>query len=68
MLFKLKNTCPDKTFILASPKLICPTMKMITLESILFSLMTLENRITVAEDIRVKALSALEKMLAIPRD
>jgi quinolinate synthase len=68
MLFTLKKACPDKTFILASPKLVCPTMKMMTLESVLYSLMTLENRITVPGGIRKKALSALEKMLAIPRD
>ena len=64
----LSGAYPGKNFILASSKLICQTMKMITLETVLFSLTTMENKITVSEDIRNKALLSLERMLAVPRD
>lgn len=55
---------PDTELIMASDELICPNMKSITLEKILYSLENMETVITVPEDIRVPAAQALEKMIA----
>ena len=60
---KIDQTCPDKELILADPNLVCQDMKKITLDKILRSLQTMETKITVPEDIRVKAAVALEKMI-----
>lgn len=68
ILYKLRLENPGKEFILASPALICPNMKLTSLEDVLYSLQTMSPVITVAEDIRVKARQALDRMLAVPRD
>ena len=68
ILWRLRKENPDKTFIIPSRGLICPNMKLTSLEDILKSLETLEPRIRVPEPIRLKALTALERMLAVPRD
>jgi quinolinate synthase len=68
ILYKLRQENPDKEFILASPALICPNMKLISLEDVLYSLQTMTPVISVPEDIRIKAKSALDRMLAVPRD
>jgi quinolinate synthase len=68
ILYKLRLDSPDKEFILASPALFCPNMKLTSLDDVLLSLQTLSPVITVPEDIRIKAKAALDRMLAIPRD
>lgn len=68
ILWRLRKENPDKTFIIPSRGLICPNMKLTSLEDILKSLQTLEPRITVPEPIRLRALTSLERMLAVPRD
>jgi quinolinate synthase len=68
ILYRLRNENPDKEFILASPGLICPNMKLASLEDILESLKTMEPVVKVPEDIRVPAKRSLDRMLAIPRD
>jgi quinolinate synthase len=68
ILWRLRKENPDKNFIIPSRGLICPNMKLTSLEDILKSLETLEPRITVPEPIRLRALTALERMLAVPRD
>lgn len=68
ILFKLRQENPDKEFILASPALICPNMKLTSLEDVLYSLQTLSPVVTVPGDIRLKAKAALDRMLAVPRD
>lgn len=68
ILWRLRKENPDKTFIIPSRGLICPNMKLTSLEDILKSLETLEPRITVPEPMRLRALTALERMLAVPRD
>lgn len=60
---KIGQSSPDKELILATPDLVCQDMKKITLEKILRSLQTMETKITVPENIRVKAAVALEKMI-----
>jgi len=65
VMYQLTDRCPHKHFYLASGDLVCPNMKKTTLELVKNALETLEPRIIVPEDIRVKAYSALQKMLAI---
>ena len=68
ILYRLKKENPDKEFILASPALICPNMKLTSLEDILAALQTMAPAVKVPEEIRVRAKRALDRMLAIPRD
>ncbi len=64
IMYSIRSAMPDIPLILAHEELICPNMKSITLEKILYSLETQQTVITVPEDIRVKAAVALEKMIA----
>lgn len=68
ILYRLRKENPDKEFILASPALICPNMKLTSLEDILAALTTMSPVVKVPEEIRVPAKRALDRMLAIPRD
>lgn len=68
ILYRLKKENPDKEFILASPALVCPNMKLTSLEDILESLRTMTPVVKVPEEIRIPAKRALDRMLAIPRD
>ena len=65
IIYRLQKENPEKTFYPASDKAVCPNMKRITLEKVLWALQEMEHKITVPEDIRTKALSAVERMLAI---
>lgn len=68
ILYRLRQENPDKEFILASPALICPNMKLTSLEDIKAALETMAPVVKVPEEIRVPAKRALDRMLAIPRD
>jgi quinolinate synthase len=68
ILYRMRKENPNKEFILASPALICPNMKLISLEDLHASLKTLTPVITVPEDIRTRAKVSLDRMLAVPRD
>lgn len=65
MLYPLKKDSPKKEFYLLSQKMICPNMKLITLNSIYKSLNNLEPKITVPEETASKALQAVNKMLEV---
>ena len=68
ILWRLRRENPEKEFILASPALICPNMKLTSLEDVLESLQTMEPVVKVPEEIRIQAKRALDRMLATPRD
>lgn len=68
ILYRLRQENPDKEFILASPALVCPNMKLTSLEDILDALATMAPVVKVPEEIRVPAKRALDRMIAIPRD
>jgi len=68
ILFKLRQDNPDKQFILATPALVCPNMKLTSLEDVLLALQTMQPVVRVPEEVRLKAKAALDKMLAVPRD
>ena len=65
MIHSLKREVPEKNFYLIQPGLICPNMKMTTLDKLAQSLETLTPQIEVPEDIRLRAKEALDRMLAI---
>jgi len=68
ILYRLRKENPGKRFHIASRTLICPNMKLTTLEDIRDSLASMSPVIRVPEDIRLKAKAALDAMLAVPRD
>jgi quinolinate synthase len=68
ILYRLRRENPDKEFILASPGLICPNMKLVSLEDIFEALKSMAPVVKVPEEIRIPAKLALDRMLAIPRD
>ena len=68
ILYRLRLENPEKEFIIASPALICPNMKLTSLEDILAALHTMQPVVTVPEAVRIPAKRALDRMLAIPRD
>ena len=68
ILYRLKAENPDKEFILASPALFCPNMKLTSLEDIFLALKNMEPVVTVAESVRIGAKKALDRMIAVPRD
>ncbi len=66
ILHQLKKDNPDKMFLFPTEKeQICPNMKSTTLQKVVWALEELEPQITVPEEIRLRAVHALEKMLAI---
>ncbi len=65
LLYRLRKENPGKKFYPASDKAICPNMKLNTLEKVLKSLETMTFEIRVPEDIRLKAIAAVDRMLAI---
>ena len=61
----LKKVNPGVEFIAATEKAICPNMKKITLEKIVWSLEDMQYHVTVAEDISNKARKALDRMVEV---
>ncbi|MBI5885265.1 MAG: quinolinate synthase NadA [Deltaproteobacteria bacterium] len=68
ILYKLRKENPGKTFIIPSKALICPNMKLTTLEDVVISLREMRNVVTVSADVRERAKAALDAMLKVPRD
>ena len=68
LLHTLNKENPDKKFFSPSPNLICPDMKRITLTDLIYALQEKRYPMTLPEDMRQRALLAVERMLAVPRD
>ncbi len=74
LLYNLRNQNPDKRFYIVSdepapwdlPMMTCQNMKRTTLPLVARSLEEMETVITVPEEIRVRAKTALDRMLEIP--
>ena len=60
---RLRKENPGKKFIPASEQAVCPRMKLITLERVLWSLQKMTTQVKVPEEIRLKAKVAVHKML-----
>jgi len=65
ILHRLQVENPEKAFYPVSDRLICPNMKKTTLENLAESLRDMKHRVTVPDDIAVRARHAVEAMLAI---
>jgi quinolinate synthase len=63
ILHPMKKASPDKAFYPASPKMVCPNMKKITLADIVHCLETMEGEVRVPEPVRVPALKAVQAMI-----
>ncbi len=68
IMYRLGKENPGKEFVLVSRSLICPNMKITTIEDVRDSLRDMKNVIKVEEPVFSKARLALERMLAVPRD
>ena len=62
---RLSRDLKDKKFYLISDKAICESMKMNTLEDILYVLETEDNEVFVDEEVAEKARQSIEKMIAV---
>jgi len=67
IIHRLKKENPGKKFIPVSEQAICPNMKLITLEKVLWSLEEMAPVIKVPEKIRLKAKKAVDRMLEVGR-
>ena len=65
MIYALKKQNPQAEFFPASERAICPNMKKITLDKIIASLEEVQYKVTVPEQISIKAKKALDRMVEI---
>jgi quinolinate synthase len=63
IIHRLKQENPRKEFIPASERAVCPNMKKITLHKVLRSLEEMKPEVRVPEEIRIKAKTAVDRML-----
>ncbi len=68
LLYTLQRQNPGKRFYPASDALVCQDMKKTRIEDVIAALEHERYRVTVSEEIRVKALEAVRRMMAVPRD
>ncbi len=67
VIHRLKKENPGRNFYPVSGYVVCPNMKMITLETIRDSLRDMRTPVRVPENIRTRAKMSLDKMLAVGR-
>ncbi|MFA4858524.1 MAG: quinolinate synthase NadA [Candidatus Margulisiibacteriota bacterium] len=65
LLYTLNKRYPGKNFYAASEMCVCPNMKLITPEKVLFALEDMKNEVLVPPEIAAKAYLAIEKMIKI---
>ncbi len=65
ILHRLGKENPAVEYVPVTERSLCPNMKRITLEKVLWAMEELKPRIEIPEDIRQQALSAVERMLAL---
>jgi quinolinate synthase len=65
ILHPMRKRNPEKRFYPVSGTMVCPDMKKTSLEDVLRAMETLQPRISVPEEIRIRALDAVERMLNI---
>jgi quinolinate synthase len=63
LLTGLRKRYPERTFVPVSDYAVCPNMKVTTLDAAIVALAEGVNEIVVPEDIRLKALRAVERMV-----
>jgi len=65
IIHRLQKENPGKKFLQVSERATCPNMKLITLEKVLWSLEEMSPRVEVPEAIRLRAKTAVDRMLSI---
>ena len=65
ILHPMRKKNPEKRFYSVSGTMVCPDMKKTSLEDVLRAMETLQPRVSVPEEIRIRALDAVERMLNI---
>ena len=65
IIHRLQAENPDKRFYPVSEQAVCPRMKLITLDTILWSLQNNRNVIKIPEAVRIKAARAVDRMLEV---
>jgi quinolinate synthase len=65
LLHALQKAAPGKRFYQPAPDPVCPNMKLTTLEKVRDAVRDLVPEIVVPEDVRLAALAAVERMVAI---
>jgi len=63
IIHRLRKETPAKRFYAATEAGVCPTMKLTTLEKVLWALEDMQYEIKVPQDIRCRALKAVENMV-----
>ena len=61
----LRKQNPDATFIAASSRAVCPNMKKITLEKIVFCLEDMQYKVQISPEISTRARQALDRMVEV---
>jgi quinolinate synthase len=64
-IYRLRKENPQISFIPVSEQAVCPRMKLITLEKILWSLEEMAPEVKVPEHVRLRAFGAVDRMLAV---
>lgn len=64
---RLRRDYPEKEFILISNKMLCESMKLTTLEEILYSLEKEVNEINLDESVRMSSANCIERMLKVSK-
>ena len=65
MIHALKKCRPDAEFTAASEKAVCPSMKLVTLEKIVWALEDMKYKIMIPQDITTRAKKAIDRMVQI---
>jgi quinolinate synthase len=65
LLYPLSRQAPDKLFYPVSSEMACPDMKKISLQDVVACLETMQGQVKVPEEIRVPALKAVKRMIAL---
>jgi quinolinate synthase len=68
VLYPMRKKSPEKDFLTLKTPMVCPNMKKNALSDIVHALETLTPVIKVPEGIRIPALRAVDRMMAVPRD
>jgi quinolinate synthase len=64
-IYRLRKENPGKKFIPATEQAVCPRMKLITIEKVLSALENMAPEIKVPEEVRCRAVNAVNRMLEI---
>jgi quinolinate synthase len=68
ILHRLKKENPQKRFLPASEQAVCPTMKLVTLEKILWALEEGAHEVKIPKDTQVRAKAAVDRMIGMGKN